>query len=77
MCGHTGEGALPAGTLEITILPDGRIKIDTGSFAGAAHASAAAAIPAIAKALGVTIEDVRSRLVHTHVHTHTHAEVKA
>jgi hypothetical protein len=62
MCGncenHEG-GRLPKGTLEITILPDGRIKIETGNFAGPAHASAQAAIPALAQALGVTIKQAR------------------
>ena len=62
MCGGSHEGSLPAGTIEITILPDGRVKIDTGNFAGASHASAQAAIPAIAAALGVTIEAARKRV---------------
>ena len=71
MCNNANSG-MAAGTLTITILPDGRIRIDTGSFAGAQHASAEAAIPAIAAALGVTIEDVRARVVHAHNHEHTH-----
>jgi hypothetical protein len=60
--GHVHGEALPAGTLEITILADGRVRIDTGSFAGAAHASAQAAIPAIAAALGVTVESAKKRV---------------
>ena len=70
--------ALAAGTLEITILPDGRVKIDTGSFAGASHASAQAAIPAIAAALGVTIASARKRIASAwseaeqRAHAHTH-----
>lgn len=71
MC-NAANGALPANTLEITILPDGRIKIETGSFAGPSHASAEAAIPAIAQALGVTVADVKKRIVHGHTHNHTH-----
>ena len=64
MCGTNNDHAhaceaLPAGTLKIILLPDGRIRIETGSFAGATHASAAAAIPALAKALGVTFEESR------------------
>ena len=70
MCGPSNAGALPANTLEITVLADGRIKIETGDFAGPTHASAEAAIPAIAQALGVSITDVRKRIVHGHVHNH-------
>lgn len=80
MCGPSNAGALPANTLEITVLADGRIKIETGDFAGPTHASAEACIPAIAQALGVTIQDVKRRIVHGHVHghthTHTHSTVK-
>lgn len=74
--GHVHGEPLAPGRLEITLLPDGRVKIDTGSFAGAAHASAAAAIPAIAQALGVSIESARKRVAHAwaeaQAHTHTH-----
>jgi hypothetical protein len=79
MCGpnsnHSHGPQLPAGTLRVLLLPDGRIKIETGSFAGAIHASASEAIPALAKALGVTIED-STRIVQSLVHNHVHTTIK-
>ena len=62
MCGNCkdhGHSRLAKGTLEITILADGRVVIETGNFAGPSHASASAAIPAIAQALGVSLKQAR------------------
>lgn len=74
MCGpNQPHSHLPANTLKVTILPDGRVRIETGSFAGTTHASAELAIPALAKALGVTIESatkIAKGIVYNHNHNH-------
>lgn len=62
---------LKVNELEIIILPDGRVRVSTGSFAGAAHASADAFMRTLLAELGVTVEQ-RESLGHTHVHAHGH-----
>jgi len=64
--------AQPVNTLEIVILPDGRIRIETGSFAGATHATAEGFMAALLGELGVAVEE-RSHVGHTHAHAHAHA----
>lgn len=58
----------PVNSLEITILPDGRIKIETGNFAGAAHTSAERFLQTLIAELGSTVDE-RVSLGHVH-HTH-------
>ena len=41
-----------AGTIRVIVLPDSRIRIETGNFAGATHASATEAIAALARGMG-------------------------
>lgn len=82
MCANHDHGntGLPAGTLRVIVLPDSRIRIETGDMSGATHASAAAAIPALARVLGVTIEEstrIVRGLVHEHEHAHVHGGIKA
>lgn len=62
----------PVNALEIVILPDGRVRIETGSFAGAAHAQAEGFLAALLGELGVAVEE-RSNVGHTHAHAHEHA----
>ena len=71
---HDGAegGALPAGTIRVIVLPDSRIRIETGNFAGATHASATEAIAALAKVLGVTIAE-SAKLVKGVIHAHEQA----
>jgi hypothetical protein len=70
MC-QSVKGPLAPNTLDVVILPDGRIRIETGSFAGASHTSANAFLAALVKELGVSIER-REPLAHTHAHEHAH-----
>jgi hypothetical protein len=67
---------LKANELEIIILPDGRVRLSTGSFAGAAHASADAFVRTLMAELGVVVEE-RVSLGHTHTHDHAHEHAKA
>ena len=69
-----GDNKLAQNSLAVTILPDGRLRIDTGSFAGAAHASADAFMRTLLQELGVTVEE-RTSL--GHVHHHEHVELAA
>ena len=60
---------LAPNSLAVTILPDGRLRIDTGSFAGAAHASADQFMRTLLQELGVAVEE-RTSLGHVHHHQH-------
>lgn len=62
---------LKSNELEVIILPDGRVRVSTGSFAGAAHASADAFMRTLLAELGVTVER-RESLGRTHAHAHGH-----
>jgi len=62
---------LPANSLAVTILTDGRIKVETGSFAGAAHTSADKFLQVLLQELGVTVEQ-RESIGHVHGHEHGH-----
>lgn len=72
------RGLLEPGTLRVSILPDKRIRIETGSFAGPVHASAEQAVQAICAILGVTQEDavkIVTGLVQQHDHEHNRLKV--
>jgi hypothetical protein len=70
-----GDNKLAQNSLAVTILPDGRLRIDTGSFAGAAHASADAFMRTLLAELGVTVEE-RTSLGHVHHRQHEHVAAK-
>jgi hypothetical protein len=70
-----GDNKLAQNSLAVTILPDGRLRIDTGSFAGAAHASADAFMRTLLAELGVTVEE-RTSLGHVHHQSHEHVAAK-
>jgi hypothetical protein len=67
---------LAPNSLAVTILPDGRIRLETGSFAGAQHTSADAFVRALLQELGVSIES-REAIGHVHSHAHSHEHVAA
>ena len=75
MCSNHSGHKLP-GTLDVVILPDNRIRVDTGSFAGATHTSAAMFLQALAKELGVTVES-STPLGHGHTHEHEADHISA
>jgi hypothetical protein len=66
---------LQANSLEVVILLDGRVRVSTGSFAGAAHTSADAFMRTLLQELGVVVEQ-RESLGHTHAHDHAHDHAK-
>ena len=68
---NSGKGKLAANTLEVIVLPDGRVRIQTGSFAGASHTSAEKMRLVLLEELGVTVER-RESLGHVHHHAHEH-----
>ena len=67
---------LPANTLNAIILPDGRVRLETGSFAGAAHTSAYKFLQTLLQELGVDVDE-RTSLGHVHHHHHNHKHQKA
>jgi hypothetical protein len=74
MCA-SNSGKVPADTLNAIILPDGRIRLETGSFAGAAHTSADKFLQVLLAELGVDVEE-RTSLGHVHHHHHNHDHLK-
>ena len=73
MCA-AAKSTMAPNTLAVTILPDGRVRLETGSFAGAAHTSAEKYVQALMQELGVSVEE---RVSTGHVHHHHHAHEKA
>lgn len=73
MCA-SASGKMAPNTLDVTILPDGRVRLETGSFAGAQHTSAEKYLQALLKELGVSVEQKVST---GHVHHHAHHHHKA
>jgi hypothetical protein len=69
-------GQLAANSLAVTILSDGRIRLDAGSFAGAQHTSADAFVRALLQELGVSVES-REAIGHVHHHEHSHETIAA
>jgi len=76
MCGNAGKGNV--NSLELCFLPDGRIRIDTGDFSGAAHVTADKFLLELQRELGATLES-RTPLARNavHVHDHAHDAIKA
>jgi hypothetical protein len=67
---------LAQNSLAVTILPDGRLRVETGSFAGAAHASADQFMRVLLAELGVSVEE-RTAIGHVHHHEHDHEQLAA
>lgn len=59
----------PNNEIKVTILDDGSVKIETGTFEGAKHSAAEAMLRDIGNALGKT---TRTRAPHAHHHHHEH-----
>lgn len=57
---------------KVTILPDGRVKMETDTVGAAVHTSAERAIAQLARLLGGQSETIRKREGHTHTHGHDH-----
>jgi hypothetical protein len=64
---------MPPNTLAVTILEDGRVRLETGSFAGAKHTSADAYMRALIEELGVVVDE-RTSLGHVHHHHQHHVK---
>jgi hypothetical protein len=60
--------------VRVEILPDGSVKITTGSFGGPIHSSAEAMMRAIESELGGDATHERDEHAHAHHHDHDHAE---
>jgi len=75
MCAQSG-GKQAANSLAVTVLPDGRVKLETGSFKGAAHTSAEKFLQVLLQELGVDVEQ-RSALGHVHHHHHNNQRAAA
>ena len=58
--------------ITVEILPDGRIKIDTGDMSGPTHTSADNFLKSVERLMGGEVEVQKRRESHTHHHTHTH-----
>jgi hypothetical protein len=58
-------------TITVTVLPDNRIRIETGDMSGALHTSAGRFLQALMQDLGVGTES-RERIAHVHNHEHEH-----
>lgn len=75
MC-TSNSGKVPSNTLNAIILEDGRVRLETGNFAGAAHTSADAFMRTLLAELGVDVEE-RTSLGHVHHHHHHHVKAAA
>lgn len=73
MCGPFNKKSVE-NEIEVEILPNGTVKILTGRFAGAVHASAEAMMRAIAEDLGGTTTRERRAAHQHHDHDHDHAD---
>lgn len=66
--------------VRVEILPDGSVKITTGSFGGPIHSSAEAMMRAIESELGGDVTRERAEHAHAHAghhhHDHEHADTK-
>ena len=61
-----------ADIIEVTILPDGSIKIETSKVSGPNHTSAENFLRDVEAASGHKAKRSRKADVHVHGHTHTH-----
>ena len=61
------------GLILVEILPDGRIKIDTGDLSGPSHRAADEFLQTIERVCGGSVERKKKpRHVHHHAHEHGH-----
>ncbi len=63
-----------ADTLTVTVLPDGRIRIDSDDLSGPNHTSAENLVKLLSQLAGgeTTVTRKRPTTIKTHSHTHTH-----
>ena len=66
MCANHNHGSIGKNAIDVTILPDGRVKVETGDMQGALHTSAGQFLQVLMQELGVTVES-RERIAHVHV----------
>jgi hypothetical protein len=65
-----------ADTMTITILDDGRVRIETEGVSAANHVNAEDLLDELEKALGGASSRTKRRDKHSHQHAHTHTHVK-
>ena len=63
-------------TYDITILDDGRVKIETSKFDPAAHIKAEKLIAFLQGSLGKEISRTKAKSTHTHSHEHEEGGLK-
>lgn len=64
--------AIPKGEMKITILPDGRITVQTGDMAGPVHQSADSFMEELKRLMGGEVEEVKLDKGHHHEHGGAH-----
>jgi hypothetical protein len=75
MCAnHNAPGGPGKGKMTAEVLPDGRVKSQTGDLSGANHQSADGFLKYLAQLMGGAVEE--QRLAHGHQHQHDHDHLK-
>lgn len=64
--------SLQKGQMQITVLPDGRIKVETSDMAGAAHKAADDFLKLLAQLAGGEVIESKLERGHHHGHDHDH-----
>lgn len=68
---------MAANEFDITILPDGRVKVETDDFGPAAHIQADKLLEFIkSKFGGEVVVEAKKKLTHGHIHSHAHEKLK-
>lgn len=69
---------MPKNEMDIQILPDGRLRVETNDWSGPAHVAADKFLKLVGELMGgeVTTEKVKHSHVHNHSHVHSHEQDK-
>ena len=68
---------MPKGEIEVNLLADGRVKIETGDMSGPIHSVADKFLDELQKLLGGPVEASKAKHAHSHTHHHHHNHDKA
>jgi hypothetical protein len=64
---------MPKGQMEITILDDGRIKVETDDMSGPQHKTADEFLKMVSRLAGGEVTEQKRDRGHRHAHTHDHS----
>lgn len=68
---------MAANEFDITILPDGRVKVETDDFGPAAHIQADKLLEFLKEKFGgEVIIEAKKKVTHSHAHPHVHDKLK-